>query len=229
MATVTRQDLQNPDVTILRGVPFRAYLRMIAHPANRHLRMAYHDGTLEIMSPIQFPHEGASRRFSLLVVFVARALGLRCLGSGSMTIHRKSEGLTKGVGKEPDQGFYLASIERFPRERTLDLVAGDPPPDFWVEVDHRASSKGRMPIYARLGVPEVWKYQVAQGSLRFFRLVDEKYVALERSLALPVLTRARVLEAITIGASMADTEFLTFLEGWVPAMMAQAAADPRPD
>ena len=229
MATITQQEQQTDAVTVLRGVPFRAYLRMIAHPENRHLRMAYHDGTLEIVSPIQYPHEGASRCFSLLVVVVARALGLRCVGSGSMTIHRTGEGATKGVGKEPDQGFYLASIDRFPRERQLDLNAGDPPPDLWIEVDNRVSSRGRLPIYARLGVPEVWQYRVAKKTLKFWRLDDGKYVAVQQSLALPVLTPDRVREAIVAGENMADTEFLTFLEGWVPAMIAQAANDPPTD
>ena len=228
MATVTPVEQQASQVTVLRGVSFHAYLRMIQHPDNRHLRMAYYDGTLEIVAPILYLHEGPSLRFLYLVMAVSRALGLRCVGSGSMTIHRKEEGVAKGVGKEPDQGFYIRSIDRFPRERALDLNAGDPPPDLWVEVDNRVSSRGRMPVYARLGTPEVWQYRVARKSLRFWHLVDGKYVAAKQSLALPILTLERVMEAIVPGSPMADTEFLDFLDAWVPALIARAAAEDTP-
>ena len=229
MATVTRQDQQTAEVTVVRGVPFRAYLRMVRHPENSHLRMVYYDGTLEIVSPIFFAHEWSSRRFSMIVLAVARSLGLRMSGTGGLTIARSGDEPTKGVGKEPDQAFYLHSRDRVPWNRKLDLNAGDSPPDLWIEVDHRASSRGRFPVYARLGVPEVWQYRVERKSIKFFQLVEETYLPLEHSLALPVLTPARVLEMMQAGEAMEETDFLTFLEAWVPAMIARAANEPTPE
>jgi hypothetical protein len=67
-------------------------------------------------------------------------------------------------------------------------------------VDNRGSSRGRLPVYAALGVPEVWRYRVRRGELRFVRLVDGAYEPLDRSLALPMLTPALVLEALALGA-----------------------------
>ena len=223
MATVTtRLDL---DVTTLRGVPYRMYTRLLRNPENRHLRMAYHDGTLEIVSPISYAHEGASRRLSLIVLIVAKALGLRANGTGGLTIHRGGDGPVKGAGKEPDQAFYIGSLDRFPFQRNLDLDAGDPPPDLWIEVDHRASSQGRLPIYARLGVPEVWQYRVNRRTIKFLRLADGAYEPIDRSLALPVLTPSRVLEALRVGEEMAETDFFDYLRQWAPDIIARAAND----
>jgi len=37
-------------------------------------------------------------------------------------------------------------------------LASDPPPDLGVEVEISRSSRARMPAYAALGVPEIWRY-----------------------------------------------------------------------
>ncbi len=69
-------------VTVLRGIPYEDYVRIRDVPANGHLRMTYHDGTLEIMSPESL-HEVPSRRFGLLIYEVAMGLGVSCTGTGS--------------------------------------------------------------------------------------------------------------------------------------------------
>ena len=40
----------------------------------------------------------------------------------------------------------------------VELDAGDPPPDLVVEVDITSPSLDKLPIYVRLGVTEVWRY-----------------------------------------------------------------------
>jgi len=224
MATVTRH---NPDVRVLQGITFKTYVRMIRHPGNRHLRMAYHNGTLEIVSPIHYAHEGASRRLSLIVLIVAKALGLRANGTGSLTIHRAGDGPVKGVGKEPDQAFYIGSLNRFPYKRNLDLKAGDPPPDLWIEVDHRVSSRGRLPVYATLGVPEVWQYRVSRRTIKFLRLGEGVYRPIDQSLSLPVLTPSRVLEAMSAGEEMAETDFMDYLQNWAAELIVHEGDDFR--
>ena len=89
----------------------------------------------------------------------------------------------RGNGKEPDQSFYFANGPAIRGKATIDLEV-DPPPDLWIEVDNRSSSKGRLPLYAALGVPEVWQYRVRRRTLRFFRLNEagDGYVPIDRSL-----------------------------------------------
>jgi Uma2 family endonuclease len=175
--------------------------------------MTYYDGTLEIISP-EYIHEVPAVRFGLLVRAAARHLGIACQGGGSTTFRRPGQGKRKGQGKEPDRCFYLASVPRIRGKTKLDIL-DDPPPDLWIEIDNRGSSRGRLPIYARLGVPEVWRYDVRRGRLWFGRKAGEAYEAIEPSLALPILTPALVLEALALAEGLVDSEWEERLVAWL--------------
>jgi Uma2 family endonuclease len=178
--------------------------------------MAYHDGTLEIMSPESL-HEIPARRFGLFIYEVATGLGISCTGTRSTVFRLRGEDVKKGKGKEPDESFYFAneaSILASP-DRAIDLDAGDPPPDLWIEIDNRASSAGKLPIYAALGVPEVWRYRTRRRTLWFGRRVEDAYEAVERSLSLPMLTPALVLEALALGAGKSEIAWGADLRNWV--------------
>jgi len=103
MATVTVVEV--PATTVLRRVAYQDYVRLRDEPANAHLRMTYHDGTLEIMSP-EYLHEKPSRRLGLVVFVLTQELDIPSEGTQSTTFRRGSVGLKKGHGKEPDQSFY---------------------------------------------------------------------------------------------------------------------------
>jgi Uma2 family endonuclease len=208
-------DKRHPHVVILHRVPYRAYARLTGVSDNRHLKMAYHDGTLEILSLRLFRHESASNRLGLVVTTVAQRLGVAYHGAGGTTFRRCGDGPFRGKGREPDASFYIASIGRLPLDREVDLDGGDPPPDLWIEVDGRLSSAGRLPVYASLGVPEVWRYRARRRTLRFLRLVGDSYEPIERSLALPALTPTLVLEALAFGEDLIDSEWARLLRAWV--------------
>jgi Uma2 family endonuclease len=212
MATVYRR---HPHVAVLGDVPFKMYVKLALTPENRHLRMAYHDGTLEIVSPKLRKHEVPSDRLRIIITTVATRLGLAYDGTGSYTYRRSGAGPYRGKGKEPDQSFYFANVGRVPRTRDPNLDAGDPPPDLWIEVDNRASSAGRLPIYAALGVPEVWRYRAGKKTLQFLQLVDGSYQLIDRSLALPMLTPALVLEALALGNDPIESEWDRLLREWL--------------
>ncbi|MCS6805935.1 MAG: Uma2 family endonuclease, partial [Blastocatellia bacterium] len=84
----------------------------------------------------------------------------------------------------------------------------DPPPDIAVEIDVHHDSTFKLPIYAALGVPEVWRYDGKEVTIYLLR--GEGYEVSAQSQALPLLT-SRVL-----------TEFLTRLrdEGELQALLA---------
>ncbi len=210
-------------VTVLHQVPYKVYARLTQADANRHLKMAYHDGTLEIVSPNLMRHEVASRRLSTIVTTVANRWGLAYDGAGGATFRRGGSGVYQGKGKEPDGSYYFASVDRLPRDREPDLDAGDPPPDLWIEVDNRASSKGKLPVYAALGVPEVWRYRSGRKTLAFLRLNGDVYEPIDRSLALPALTPALVLEALGLGENKIDSEWMPLLRDWVARTIGPAA------
>jgi len=76
-------------------------------------------------------------------------------GAGSTTFGREDV----SGGFEPDQSFYFSeNAGRVRGKKRIDLNADDPPPDVVVEVDVTSPSLDKLPVYARLGVREVWRY-----------------------------------------------------------------------
>jgi Uma2 family endonuclease len=203
--------------TRLTGVHYDEYLRFRAHPGNRGLRMAYHDGVLEIMSP-EFRHERAGRRLGFLIVAYAEQFDLACETAGSTTFYRGEPGRKKGKGKEPDESFYLGDVVALVNDRdTIDL-ASDPPPSLWIEVDNRASSTAKLPLYAALGVPEVWRYRPRSRRLWFGRLAGDHYDEVSASSALPGFTPSLVLGALAEGETRDVARWNRWLrEVWFPS------------
>jgi Uma2 family endonuclease len=187
--------MRSPAVTRLKGISYDVYVTIRDAPGNDGYRMAYHDGVLEIMSP-QMRHDRGGRRLVLLVFAYAAAFELECEPSGSTTFRKGFPGELRGKGKEPDESFYLRDAAVLVRNQDdIDLTV-DPPPDLWIEVDNRASSAAKLPLYAALGIPEVWRYRPRTRRLWFGRLAGNRYEALSESIALPGLTPAVVLELL---------------------------------
>ena len=47
-------------------------------------------------------------------------------------------------------------------------LAIDPPPDLIIEIDITSSSLNRLPLFAAVGVPEVWRYE--KGAIKIYQL-----------------------------------------------------------
>jgi Uma2 family endonuclease len=225
MSTATEKQMARADVAettpggdgvvVLRRVPFKLFKKLRLEPANSHLRMTYYDGTLEIMSPAHFEHENTSELFGMIVRAVGSAMGLPCKGSASATFMRDGGAIRKGKSKQPDRSYYLGNAAKVYGKKQIDLDAGDPPPDLWIEIDDRGSSKGRLPVYAKLGVPEVWRYRVKTKALTFLRLgEDGSYHPVNQSLALPGLKPAEVLEALAMGSDGDEAEWDIRIRAW---------------
>ncbi len=200
--------------TILRGISWKTYLKLRDNPENYRVRMSYLDGELILMSP-EYLHEGGTQRLGLLVRGVTLGLGLEAKGL-SMTTLRKGTARRKGAAKEPDDAFYFGENERRMRKmKSLDLTI-DPPPDLAIEVDHKADSSKALKLYARLGVAEVWRYDVRKATLWFGRLDGNGYREVDRSIALPRLTPALVLQALQTfdEADMGENAWFTWLLNW---------------
>jgi Uma2 family endonuclease len=218
MLTKTSRPRTHP-TNILRGVSWKSYIRMRNHPGNDHLRMSYLDGTLILMSP-EYIHERDSGRLALLVRFVAEALAIDVAGIGTTTLRKKGRGRRKGSGKEADNGFYVGANEaRIRRKTTIDLEV-DAPPDLAIEVDNKSDSAVALPTYARIRVPEVWRYDARENTLWFGRLAGETYVAIDRSLCLPMLTPGLVIQALDVfeNGDMSETAWLSWLREWARAL-----------
>jgi Uma2 family endonuclease len=213
---MTRTVSKIPAPLRLTGIPYDYYVRIRDAPGNRGLRMAYHDGVLEIMSP-EYRHEKGGWRMGFLIAAYAEVFDVACEPTGSTTFRKGLPGQLKGKGKEPDESFYIGDDVALIRGReTLDLTV-DPPPSLWVEVDNRASSKAKLPLYAALGIPEVWRYRPRSRRLWFGRLAGDHYEEIAESVALPGLTPTSVLELLAEGEARGTIPWNRWLrQVWFP-------------
>jgi len=146
------------------------------HPGHR---LSYDRGRLIVVSPKrerEFFKAFVSREAHVL----AEELSLDIEATGATTMRRKH--LMKGV--EADESFYVQNAVRIIGHLELDLDV-DPPPDVAVEIDMSNDSLDKFPIYAALGVPEIWRYD--GHTTHFYKLAGENYEVVQNSLAFPLL------------------------------------------
>ncbi|WP_392480448.1 Uma2 family endonuclease [Nostoc sp. C110] len=146
---------------------------------HRAARLAYDRTTLEIMTPLP-EHEHYKEVIGDLVKEIADVLDLDYESYGSTTWKRES----RMAGVESDNCFYFQNEAVIRGRLDLDLRQ-DPPPDLALEIDVTSKSLNRFPIYARLGVPELWCYD--SGELKIYLLQNGEYVESEKSLVFPTL------------------------------------------
>lgn len=147
---------------------------------HRAARVAYDDGALEIMVPLP-EHEHLKEIIGDAVKDIADELEIDYESYGSTTWRKQLE----SAGLEPDNCFYFQNEPTVRGRRDIDLTKGDPPPDLTLEIDITSKSLNRFPIYARLGVPEIWCYD--NGALEIYHLCSKEYIEAEASLAIPSL------------------------------------------
>lgn len=141
----------------------------------RASRLGFDRGMLEIMVPLP-EHEYFKSAIAYLIADLAEELGIEYECFGSTTWKRKSS----MAGVEPDECFYIQNFNLIRGKLEIDLNC-DPPPDLVLEIDITNKSLDRMPIYAQLGVPEIWRYDRLQ--LKIYHLIDSEYREASSSLA----------------------------------------------
>jgi Uma2 family endonuclease len=213
-ATATTPGSPAPAGETLHNVDWATYCRLRDDPANDHLRMTFFDGDLTIVSP-QPVHELDVWGIRTVIEAVARACRIRYRCVGTTTLRKDGRPPIQGGGKEPDAGFYLGGdVARIRGKTVLDLAI-DPPPNLVLEVDNTRSSEAALPTYARIGVPEVWRFDAVDRTLWFGRLVGDYYEEVGRSLSLPRLTPTLVLEALAARPQQPDDiDWFGWLDRW---------------
>ena len=146
------------------------------------VRVTYDEGRLQAVSPLR-AHEQYTQVIRDLALLVADALDLPLETLGSTTLQQP--GRRRGV--EADCCFYIASSHRIEGKITLDLKI-DPPPDIAVEIDMSSDSRAKLPIYAGLGVPEIWLYDGKRARILELRDDPSEYVD---------VTASKFLECVT--------------------------------
>src|SRR5215213_1270674 len=147
---------------------------------DRNVRVTYDGKDLEIMSP-RPEHESWKCIIRRLIESLSDALNIPIVGRGSTTLKCRK----KRKGLEPDQCYYVQNQARI-RKATQPNLRFDPAPDLAVEIDVTSWSVERQPIYAALGVREIWRYDGEKLTALELQ-PDGQYLAREFSLAFPFL------------------------------------------
>ena len=169
-------------------------------------RLAYHQGLLEIMVP-SFSHEQLNRLLASIVEALAMGMQQDFINAGSTTCKRAD--IERGF--EPDSCFYVQPVDAIRGQTTID-VATDLHPDLVIEIDITHPSLEKLPVYAAIGVPEVWRSDGQQ--IVIYRLEAGTYIAANTSVVLPGITAHQVMSFLTLSTTMPR-------HAWFAAIQAQ--------
>jgi Uma2 family endonuclease len=174
---------------LLRGISWEGYLQILnALPQSRGARLTYDDGVLEITVPLEI-HEFSGHLIECFIRVLVELMGLKIKTMGSTTMNYPH--LKKGA--EPDNAYYLQN-QPLVKGRTVDF-SQDPPPDLVVEVDITHTDIAKNQFYAKIGVPEFWRFD--GKVLRIYQLQSENYIEVEASPTFPLVPKERLYEFLT--------------------------------
>jgi Uma2 family endonuclease len=194
---------------VFDGVSWDDYEAMLRIVGNRPIRVTYDRGRMEIMSPL-WTHGNPSYLLGRIVDVMVEELGVPYEPADPVTFRRRD--LEKGA--EPDNCFYFGAHAALICGKRDIILPDDPPPDLVVEVDVTSSSVERLPIFAALGIPEVWRF--SDQGLEFLHLQgDSTYQAGDRSRAFPDLRAAEAERFLHLGADMDKTAWLRLVRAYV--------------
>lgn len=208
MATVEQVELVGEDRVALSNISWKQYEELRENEENFRVRMAYDNGRLELMSPSP-DHAVMKRLVGRIIEAFTEELNIPCRSLSDTTWQRPD--LSKGL--EADECYYIINHHRVSSRLRVDLSV-DPPPDLAVEAEISRGIVPRLPIYAALGVPEIWRCG-KHGLVACSLTSDGEYVEREFSLNLPML-RVKDLEPfLDFGLAADETAWIRGFRAWV--------------
>jgi Uma2 family endonuclease len=176
--------------------------------AGQHARVTYDDGRMEIMTKTGW-HEVIKKAVARVLEHYSFVMDIPIKGLGEATCKDKD----KRKGVESDECYYIGSKMLLDSKGFLDLKKG-PPPDLAIEAEVTRTSIPKKPIYARLGVPELWR--VNFEGITVLRLEDKGYAVREASTYFPKLDLKEFFRFVKIAMEdqhRAVKEFDAWLRG----------------
>lgn len=175
---------------LLSGISWDTYERLLTdlERSGRRFRLTYDCGELEIEMPLEL-HEMIITIIRVLLEQYLLEAGIAHMPTRATTWKRRM----KEKGLEADESYYIQNVGIAENVETIDIDR-EPPPDLAIETEVTLPLLPKLPVYAGLGVPEIWH---AKGDLtvQFLRLeASGKYVSIDRSIAVPFFTPTMLSE-----------------------------------
>jgi Uma2 family endonuclease len=199
---------------LLNNISWDLFRRIVAEDEARRVpRLAYNDGALELMTPSR-RHESTTRTLQALVDRLADAWDLDLVDTGSTTLQDIL--LQKGV--EPDSAHFIQHAAEAFHDKSSPFPGGLPP-DLIVEVEITQALVARLPIFAAMGVPEIWHATTA--GVAILTLQSGGYERASVSLAFPLLTEAKLTEFLALEQDLTRREWSKAVKAWAADVAAQ--------
>jgi Uma2 family endonuclease len=193
---------------VLRNISWETYERLLLDLEDCSVpHLTYDDGDLEIMSSSSL-HERITRAVDQFIYLVTEELEINasCLGSTTFRLEVEKRGF------EPDSCFYFGENEPLIRGKDNIDPRVDPVPDLVIETDVTSPSIARFPIFASLGVPEIWRYK--DGRFQIFNLEDGFYIKKDDSSLIPMVTAEVLTQFIAEFITMNPLEWMKKVRDW---------------
>jgi Uma2 family endonuclease len=194
---------------VLTNISWQTYQALLADIGDhRATLLTYDRGTLEIKMPLEL-HEAINRILERIIVALTEELRLDIKSFGSTTFNRQD----LQVGIEPDSCFYIQNAHLI-RRFQIDLEI-DPPPDLVVEVDIHSSSTRRLPIYQKLGVPELWQYSRMGIKIYHLQVDKDKYTEQQHSSTFPMISGEVLEDLLVKSETMGENQLIREFKQWI--------------
>ncbi len=201
MAAVERIVIEPPETRIvMNDISWSTYVELSEQRRGSVPRMTYDEGVLELMSPKR-QHENIGRLIGRMIEAYSEEVGIEVISLASTTVRRSK--LQKAF--EADESYYVSHAGQLLEKEELDFEV-DPPPDLVIEVEITASAIRKMELFARMGVPEVWRHDGKK--LEMFRLVAGKYQSMTSSVELPGLESSIIQETLASRTKVGETALI---------------------
>ncbi len=189
---------------ILHNISWETYEKLLAENQDVvNPRFSYSDGDLEIMV-LGYQHEVLKHRLSELLVEIARVLEIDYEGAASTTFRKEK----KKKGFEGDGTFYFKNAELVRTKNKIDL-SKDPPPELVIEIDITHGSLPKFPIFADLGIEEIWRFDGQE--VEFYRLQNQDFSKVNESICLPGVKSETVTELLFAAQDMKRLDWIRLI------------------
>lgn len=167
----------------LSGISWETYenLRDDLERSGRRLKLTYDSGELEIEVPGKI-HEAVKAivRMMLEAYLLDREIWFEPLSATLWKDRFRSKGL------EADESYYFIHQKDRPASTAVD-ADGDPVPDMAIEVEITSPLLPKLPVYAALGVSEIWHIRT-ESEVEILELSDGEYKTIPCSRFVPEFT-----------------------------------------
>ncbi len=202
---------------IVLHVTWEGYVSIGEALRDQPVRMTYHQGALEIMT-LSLEHEWVKKLIARLLECFFLEMEIEVHSGGSTTFKRE---LLDG-GLEADECYWIQHEEQI-RGKSDYHQDDDPPPDLALEVEISRGIIKRLPIYAALKFPEIWRYD--EQAIEVL-LLDSRgqYKPSASSKALPMLPVAELARFLELRHSVSETQVVRQFRDWVRQQSPEWAA-----